>query len=243
MKRKIKIALIDDEIATRVVCRNYLAAQHNVEIVGEASNVADAKVLIEMAQPDLVLLDIHLGTHTGFDLLQHFPNPLFKIIFITAYEKYALTAIKAGALDYLLKPILQQDLVAAIEKAVAANTKGIEVGRNSLAQKAVERLALSANDGYHIVWVKDIMYCSASGNYTTFHLANGRQVLISKGLKEYEEILPAEVFLRIHQSYLVNMNYVQKFTKSQSLILQNGAEITVATRKKEEVTQWLKKFS
>lgn len=245
MSDKLKIVLIDDEIATRIICRSYLQDIENISIVGEASNIDEAKLLIDATQPNLILLDIQLGNKTGFDLLQLFENPTFKVIFITAYEQYALAAIKAGALDYLLKPIVEEDLIAAIKKSNFTNaiqSQAIEVAKHSLENKWVERITLSGNDGLHIVWTKDIVYCSSSGNYTTFHLANNKQIVISKVLKEYDTILASSHFLRVHQSFLVNMNFVERFTKDQNLIMQNGAEIMVASRKKDEVIHWMKKY-
>lgn len=246
MNTKIKVVLIDDEISPRIICRNYLSEFSEIEIAGEASTLEDAKTLIDAVQPNIVLLDIHLGNTSGFDLLKHYTNPNFNVIFITAYDQYAIKAIKAGALDYLLKPIDQEELKKAIEKSKnqsTINPEKIDIANETLHSKKAERISLSANDGYHIVWVKDIIYCSASGNYTTFHIVNNKQIVISKILKEYENLLPANTFLRVHQSYLVNMNYIERFTKDQILILQNGAEVMVASRKKDEVINWLKEMS
>jgi two-component system LytT family response regulator len=219
----------------------------NVEIVGEAESVEQAEDMIRKLNPDLLLLDIQLGKKTGFDLLALFPNPTFEVLFITAYEQFALRAIKAGALDYLLKPLVEADFTQAIAKALTKknkqNTGQFEVAKTSFETKEINRLTLSTNDGHHIVWIKDILYCSSNGNYTTFHLANGKNLMISKLLKEYETLLPSEVFLRVHQSFLVNMNYVEQFTKDNSLILSNNAEIIVSSRKKEEVILWLKKMA
>lgn len=237
-----RILLIDDEQPIRTICRSYLSEIDNIVIVGEADNIDDAQLLIKACEPDIILLDIHLGKNNGFDLLSRFTNPAFSIIFITAYEQYALAALKAGALDYLLKPIDENDFKAAIEKAKNAqktNSENIEIAQSSFYQKKVERITLSAHDGYHIVWVNDIMYCHASGSYTTFHLSNGKKIIISKVIKEYEMILPS-FFIRVHQSYLVNMNYVEHFSKDLQLILKNKEEIMVSTRKKEDVLNWIK---
>jgi len=238
----IRIVLIDDEAAIRTICKSYLQDIENTIIVGEAEKVEDAEIIINACSPDLILLDIQLGKKTGFDLLAKFPNPTFKVVFITAYEKYALSAIKAGALDYLLKPISEQEFINAIQKAMQEGNPNShwEIAHKAYSEKQIERITLSANDGYHVVWVKDIMYCSSSGNYTTFHLQNGKQIIISKIIKEYETILPSSFFVRTHQSYLVNMNYVERFTKEQNLILKNQAEIIVSNRKKEEVLNWFK---
>jgi two-component system LytT family response regulator len=240
--KPIRIVLIDDEAAIRTICKSYLQDIENTIIVGEADKVEDAEIIINACNPDLILLDIQLGKKTGFDLLTKFPNPTFKVIFITAYEKYAISAIKAGALDYLLKPISEQEFINAIQKVKLDlnSNHHFEIAQKAYTEKQIERITLSANDGYHVVWVKDIMYCSSSGNYTTFHLQNGKQIIISKIIKEYEAILPSLFFVRTHQSYLVNMNYVERFTKEQNLILKNQAEIIVSNRKKEEVMNWFK---
>lgn len=246
MNQKIKVVLVDDEISPRIIARSYLSEIENIVIVGEASNVAEAKLVIDTMRPDLVLLDIQLGNQTGFDLLKNYKELFFKVIFITAFEQFALAAIKAGALDYLLKPIDETELINAVKKVTQTNFsshESIAVAHDILVNKRTDRISLSANDGYHVVWLKDIVFCSASGNYTTFHLINNKQIVISKIIKEYEELLPTENFLRVHQSYLVNMNYVEKFTKDHLLILQNGAEVMVASRKKDEVLNWLKQIS
>jgi two-component system LytT family response regulator len=245
-KPAYRILLVDDEPAIRTVCKMYLENMPNITIVGEAENANDAKILIEACKPNLVLLDIQMGAHSGFDVLAHFPNPNFEVIFITAYEQYALKAIKAGALDYLLKPIVEKDFLDAIQKAIdkpSINFQQIEVAKMAYVNKTIERITLSANDGYHLVWVKDIMYCSANGNYTTFHICNGKQIMVSKIIKEYEVLLYTDAFLRVHQSYLVNMRYVVQFTKDNALILSNNAEIIVSLRKKEDVIQWLKRMA
>ena len=116
--KPIRIVLIDDEAAIRTICKSYLQDIENAIIVGEADKVEDAEIIINACNPDLILLDIQLGKKSGFDLLTRFSNPTFKVIFITAYEKYALSAIKAGALDYLLKPISEQEFINAIQKAM-----------------------------------------------------------------------------------------------------------------------------
>jgi two-component system LytT family response regulator len=243
MTNNLKVLLIDDEEAIRIVCKSYLQRIQNIEIVGEATNVDDAFDKINTLKPEVILLDIQLGNRTGFDLLKQFSAPNFQVIFITAYEQFALSAIKAGAIDYLLKPIVFEEFDAAIKKAQKKSTlQGNQLGvvSQNFEQKKIERIILSASDGHHIVWVKDILYLSSSGNYTTFHLASNKKIMISKNLKEYEMILPEDIFLRIHQSYIVNMNQVQQFTKEQNLIITNGAEIIVSTRKKDELIKWMK---
>lgn len=245
MNELLRIVLVDDESAVRSISKNYLQNIKNVLVVGEAETAEEAEEVIKKTQPNLVLLDIHLGNSTGFDLLRKFSQPNFKVIFITAYEKYALNALKAGALDFLLKPIDEDEFVEAIEKAKTSLSYTfplIEIADSGLKNKEIDRLVINSNEGYQIIWVKDIMYCVSSGNYTTFYLENAKNIVSSKAMKEYENILP-DFFIRSHQSYLVNMNFVEKYTKDQILVLKNQTEIMVASRKKDEIIRWFKNYS
>lgn len=245
MNELLRIVLVDDESAVRSISKNYLQNIKNVLVVGEAKTAEEAEEVIKKTQPNLVLLDIHLGNSTGFDLLRKFSQPNFKVIFITAYEKYALNALKAGALDFLLKPIDEDEFVEAIGKAKTSLSYTfplIEIADSGLKNKEIDRLVINSNEGYQIIWVKDIMYCVSSGNYTTFYLENAKNIVSSKAMKEYENILP-DFFIRSHQSYLVNMNFVEKYTKDQILVLKNQTEIMVASRKKDEIIRWFKNYS
>lgn len=245
MKQKLlRFLLVDDEIAVRSICKAYLEDIEQAVVVGEAGTVEQAYELIMACSPDVVLLDIQLGKQTGFDLLLKFPDRNFKVVFITAYEQFALRAIKAGAMEYLLKPIAEEEFYEMIEKVFATERYSFsgqaELVADHYHQRKMDRIALNAHDGYHIIWLKDILYCSASGNYTTFFLVDGNQVVISKILKEYENILPAEHFVRVHNSSIVNMNYVKKFTKELELILVDDTAIGVSVRKKDDVLHWIK---
>ena len=245
MKQKlVRFLLVDDENSVRSICKSYLEEVDRAVIVGEACTVDQAYELIRACSPDVVLLDIQLGKQNGFDLLLKFPDRDFKVVFITAYEQFALRAIKAGAMEYLLKPIAEEDFYEMVEKVFA--TEGhtfsgqAELVADHYNQRKMDRIALNAHDGYHIIWLKDILYCSANGNYTTFYLTDGSQVVISKILKEYENLLPAENFVRVHNSSIVNMDYVKKFTKDLELILVDDTAIGVSVRKKDEVLNWIK---
>lgn len=243
-ERILRFLLVDDESSIRSICRAYLNEVENAVVVGEAESVGQAFELINAKKPDVVLLDIQLGKQTGFDLLLQFPQRFFHVVFITAYEQFALRAIKAGAMEYLLKPIEEEEFHEMINKLFAARADAhqaqAEIMVEQYAQKKLDRIALNAQDGYHVIWLKDIIYCSASGNYTTFYLHGGHQIVISKILKEYENILPVEDFVRVHNSSIVNMNYVKKFTKDLDLILFDDTAIGVSVRKKDDVLNWIK---
>ncbi len=245
MKQKLlRFLLVDDESSIRSICKSYLNDVEGAVVVGEADSVDQAFTLINACKPDVVLLDIQLGKQTGFDLLLKFSQRDFKVVFITAYEQFALRAIKAGAMEYLLKPIAEDEFHEMIAKIFASESNGFaqqaEIMAEQYNQKKLDRIALNAQDGYHVIWLKDVIYCSASGNYTTFYLDGGAQIVISKILKEYENILPAEDFVRVHNSSIVNMNYVKKFTKDLDLILTDETAIGVSVRKKDDVLSWIK---
>jgi len=245
MKQKLlRFLLVDDESSVRSICKSYLEDIEQAVVVGEASTVDQAYELIVACSPDVVLLDIQLGKQTGFDLLLKFPERNFKVVFITAYEQFALRAIKAGAMEYLLKPIGEEEFYEMIEKVFATEGYSFngqaELMADNYHHRKMDRIALNAHDGYHIIWLKDLLYCSASGNYTTFYLIDGTQVVISKILKEYENLLPTEHFVRVHNSSIVNMDYVKKFTKDHELILVDDTAIGVSVRKKDEVLNWIK---
>lgn len=242
MHRPIRVLIIDDEEHIRIILKVFLSHRSDIVLIGECENISDAKIMIKNSHPDVILLDIKLGNDTGFDLLSMFPNPTFKVIFITAYEKYAIDALKAGALDYLMKPIDEEELNLALNKLhqYAINPEQYQVATEHWQNKP-KRITFNTHEGVHILWMEEIMYCEANGGYTTFYINDGSKLMISKPLKEYESILPATAFLRIHQSYIVNINYATLFKKDNCMILMknpvNGQtkEIPVSTRKREEI--------
>ena len=235
----IKIAVIDDESKARETIINILKLSNSdFNIIGEAENVKLSVDLIKKKNPDIVLLDINLSDGTGFDLLKKFESIHFKIIFITAHEEYALQAIKFSAIDYILKPIVAGELLAAIEKAVQViHKEDIELKLNALFANLdkVKKIVLKTAESIHLVNIKAIIRCEADVNYTHFFLDNGEKLLVSKTLKEFAEMLEPAGFFRAHQSHLVNLDYISRFDKTEGghLVMSDESIVPVSLRKRE----------
>ncbi|WP_118952755.1 LytR/AlgR family response regulator transcription factor [Taibaiella helva] len=244
----LRVLIVDDEPIIRKDLEALLKPYSGFIVVGTCGSVTEAKILINATQPDLLLLDIQLSDGTGFDLLQSLEKISFHTIFITAYNEYAIKAIKYGALDYLLKPIDELELKDALEKVKAGRKEALEV-RESLEvarahmnsdNKAIRsRIVLRSQYFLQVVAFDEIIYCQNDGGYTHFHLVDKRKIVVSKSIKEYDELLPRQLFLRPHQSYLVNVSFIDRFHKEGYLILKGGQEIPVSTRKKEHVISFL----
>ncbi len=213
-----------------------------VEILTLCSNVSDAYNSIIKMNPDLVFLDIQMKDETGFDLLKKFDKVNFEVIITTAHSNYAITAIKYSAIDYLLKPIdvvELQDAVARVDEK--RNTPDLLQRLGNLIENvkvsSVEeyKLAIPSSDGLMFIKATDIVYCEAEGNYTTFNLKNGKKYIVSKTLKEYENILNYHQFFRIHHSYLVNLKEIVKYTRGEGgfVTMSNAINLDVSKRKKE----------
>lgn len=237
--------------------------QHNIEtlsiiikkvcpdvlIEGTADNITAASNLIAKTNPDIVFLDIQMGKETGFDLLKFISHRNFEVIFVTAYDKYGILAVKYAALDYLLKPVDSNELQLAVEKArqkIASkkNNSQLDFLMDFIKQndKPV-KIALPQQNEIRYVAVKDIVRCEANNAYTYFYFVNGDKILISKPLKEYEELLTPHRFIRAHQSHLVNALFVKSLLKEDggALLMNDGMKIPVSKARKEFVKGALSK--
>ena len=238
--------IIDDEAHVRESLADMLRSHcPNAKVVAMADGVQSGLKAIRSHQPDLVLLDIKMSDGTGFDLLEKLENIDFRIIFITAFDQYAIKAFKFSALDYLLKPVESSDLKAAVDKADKLSQKEINTQLNTLAnnlqtdEQAKKKIILKTFDNIHLVKVKDIVYLESDGRYTTVWLATGDHVIISETLKHYHEMLNDMGFYRLHKSYLINLEYIQRFEKAEGgyVILEGGAKVPVASRKREDLLE------
>lgn len=236
--------IIDDETSSRNTLRQKL---HNhcpeVNIIAECENAEEGIENIEQKKPDIVFLDVEMPRMNGFTMLQHLKNKNFEVIFITAYDHYAIKAIKISALDYLVKPVEVEDLKTAVEKAIQkrkqppGNNRVELLLQNILDEKKEhQRIAISSMEGLQFVVTDDIIYMEANSNYTIFFLTGNRKITATKTLKDFEELLPASIFIRIHHSYLINKNGVEKYIKGDGgqVLMKNGVTLDVARRKKEE---------
>lgn len=245
----IKTVIIDDEPAMQEINRRYLQSFFpEIELTGIANSVESGVQLIKEQNPDLVLLDVELGTDTGFNLLETLKPYSFKVVFITGYDSYALKAIKFSAIEYILKPIDETEFERAISKAVNEITREQyheEQGQYLLDSIRKEfnpkKLILKTADSLHIIDIKNILYCQSDNSYTTFFIENDEKIVVSKSIKEYEELLSEHYFIRPHQSYLVNLNQVKKIDKSDGgfVIMKNKKEIPVSVRQKKRLIDLL----
>ena len=215
----------------------------DLEIVGKYTNPLEALKAIQDSPPDILFLDIEMPKLNGFDLLDKVEKITFDIIFVTAYDEYAVKAFRINAIDYLLKPIVSSYLKEAIEKIKRKNTlsenKGNDVAlKIENLKKSFNKIPLSNNEGIEFVFPYQIVYCKSDGSYTYVFLENKKK-LITKSLREMEEILEGHSFLRTHKSYLVNLTHIMKYIKVDGgyLIMSNGDKVAVSRRKKEELMQ------
>lgn len=241
----IKTIIIDDEHNASEFLEKMLKRYfpNKFHICKTCENIDDAVKAIEEHQPDLVFLDIQMPNKNGFELFKEIKEINFEVIFTTAHSEYAIDAIKRSALDYLLKPINYIDLLGAVNRFEQKNKKeNQETQLNILIENidsgdtAHKKIAIATETGFEFVKFNTIIYLEAQNNYTKFNLTNGSSITTSKTLKHFEEILPSELFFRIHKSYLVNMNFIKRFTKGdeQFVELITGQQLPVSIRKKNE---------
>jgi two-component system LytT family response regulator len=238
----LKAIIIDDELKSRESLRILIEDFcQGVEVAALCQNVTQGISAIEKIKPDVIFLDIQMQRETGFDLLTKIKEINFEVIFTTAYSEYAIKAFKFSAIDYLLKPIDIEELKAAllkVEKKINGNISGrLKQMMDNLKGGNAEnfKLALPTADGLLFIKVNDIVYCEASSNYTQIFMMDGKKYLVSRTLKEYEDMLSESNFFRIHHSYLINLNRVKKYVRGEGgyVLMQNDTSLDVSKRKKE----------
>lgn len=245
----MRAVIIDDNEDARTIIRIVLERFcPSVTLLAEADGVQTGYDCILKLRPDLVFLDMEMPDGTGIDLLKKFPQLTFKVIFVTAFQEYAIQAFKFSAIDYILKTADPQEIVNAVNRAI----KELETERSHLQFKTLlqnleqpqqQTLVLKTQEMIVAVKTSNIIRCEAVGGYTNFVLADGRNLLITKGLKEYEGLLSTQDFMRIHKSHLINLNYFDSYAKKDELIsLKNGEKVPLAARKKEAFLAYLKRF-
>lgn len=241
----IKVIIVDDEYNARELLGKLITRYFpNKFIICEKCDSVDSAVkAIEIHHPEIVFLDIQMPDKNGFELFKEIEEVNFETIFTTAYKDFAVNAIKCSALDYLLKPINHLDLMSAIKRFEAkhdsvVNQKRIELLLDNLNAETNEfnKVMLPTDFGFELIKPSHILYCEADSNYTKVNLLDGKEMLVAKTLKYIEELLPGNIFIRTHKSYVVNINYVSKYDKSNDLhvVLSNGQKIPVSVRKKED---------
>ena len=245
----IRAIIIDDESAMQEVNSQLLAEYFpNIKQVGTANSITSGINLIQKENPDLVLLDIQLTDGSGFQLLQKLPSYDFKVVFITAFDSYAIKAIKFSAIDYVLKPVNEIEFQQAIQRAVDLikskdhTASQVNVLMDSLKKEIQsKKLVLRTSDSIHVVDISDIHFCKSDNSYTTFYFEGGEKILVSKSLKDYEGLLKEYGFFRPHQSYLVNLNHIKKVDKTDHgfIIMKNKKEIPISTRQMKNLINLL----
>ena len=254
----ITAVIVDDEKRARTFLKGHITTFcPDVKIVAEAENVSAAIKVIREHNPELVFLDIKMPDGTGFDVVEKLradvdgENLRFKIIFTTAFDQYAIKAIKFSALDYLLKPIDPEELVAALKRNKISlphssinDNIDVLIGNIKLLSDSNKRIVLNTSNKAYIYPINEIIRCESSGSYTIFHIKDSEPILISKSLGESEELLKDYQFERIHKSHLINVSYMRAFLKNDGgfVEMQNGDKIPVSNRKREYLMQLLKGF-
>lgn len=247
----IKCVIVDDEPRNNEVLQNLLETYcGGVTIAGTALSVEDATVLIKRTNPDLVFLDIEMPGQNAFDLLENIRPVHFEVVFVTAFDKYAVRAFRTGAIDYLLKPVSIDELKDAVERVTnrlttkSLNTR-IEAYLDSINNKnAIQRIAIATKDGLIFFELANIVTCFAEGSYTIFKFLDGTKVTSSSSLGYFEEILPADIFFRPHHSIIINLAHVKSYYKGRGgyVTMANGEKVDISQRKKEEFLSLFKRF-
>lgn len=236
--KTLKTIIVEDEKTSREILKNYLAKYcPSVEIVGDVENIDQALVLIRNHALDLVFLDVEMPYGTGFDLLEKLEDISFEVIFVTAYDQYAIEALNKQAAYYLLKPISIDDLIKAVDRVAATRAKESELQKNITAQKmpiSEEKITIPTQNGFEVLPLKQILYGKADDNYTELYLVDNKKKLVSKTLKYFEKLLTDKGFARIHKSYLVNVSYIAAYKKGKggTVTLNNGKELSVSASQK-----------
>ncbi len=248
----MRAIIVDDELQSHLVLKDLLAKNHpEVEIVATGESVAEGLYLIRKHEPDVVFLDIEMPDGTGFELLEQLEEKDFQVIFITAHNEYAITAIRFEALDYLLKPIIASELKEAlrrVKKKLRENISKeqiqnlIDTFSNQGIKKLPTRIAISTSEGILYQQIKDIIRLEAQQSYTRFHIQNHKNILASVNIGEYaEQFKVYREFRRAHRSHLVNLNFVKKFVKSDGgyLVMQDGSTVNVSRHNRDDLLEGL----
>jgi len=243
-----KALIIDDEQRTReLIAKMIESFEMDIQAIPRGENVKSGLEAIAEVQPDLVFLDIQMPDGTGFDLLKAVPEKNFEVIFITAHEEFAIKAIKFSALDYILKPVDPEELRAAVERALEAmngeekSEPQFEALQNNIQPSQKRRLVLKTQESVHVVDLDQIIRCEADRNYTSFFLKEGKKILVSRTLKDYETLLTGHNFLRVQQSHLINLNYVDRYDKGNggAVVMKDGSEVPLSPAKRDVFFQIL----
>lgn len=233
--------VIDDELKSRQILRKGLSYfQQQIKVIGEGDSVKSGIRAIQNFHPDIVFLDIQLSDGTGFDILEYLKEEVnFDLIFVTAYNQFALKAFEYSVVDYLVKPLHPDKLKRAINKICQNPKRQIKERLEMLLEFNKEsnfaKIGLTTQEGTFFVYLKDIIHCEAESSYTFFFIADGRKIVVSKTIKEYELLLPSADFLRVHKSHIINLNCIQQYKTTIAggeVMMEDGSIVPIARRRK-----------
>jgi two-component system, LytTR family, response regulator len=243
MNRKLRTVIIEDELNAVDFMVSVIGEYcPELEVAGQAYNVKDGVALIGKEKPELVLLDIEMPDGTGFDLLEFFPEKNFDVVFITAFNHYAIRAIKFSAVDYILKPVNINEFIDSMKKVVKRRTESVPAGTENfkillenLRTPAPSRLAIPTAEGMEYLNPREIIRIDADGSYSRFFLTGDRKILVSRNLKEFQDLLGDRNFFRSHNSCLVNLRFVKKFVRKDGgyIEMQDGSQAPVSRNRKD----------
>jgi two-component system LytT family response regulator len=252
MTKKLKTIIVDDE-QDAVNFINSIIGEYcpSLQVVGKANNVLQGVELIRENEPDLLFLDVEMPNGTGFDLLEQFPEKDFDVVFITAFNHYAINAIKFSAVDYILKPININEFIEAVNKVVKKRSErrtpgneGLKILMENIRSSLPSRLAIPTTDGMEYLNPKDIIRIEADRSYSWFFLTGDRKILVSKHLKEYQELLGDRYFFRLHNSHLINLKFVKKYIRKEGgyIEMADGALLPISRNRKDLFLAHMSKF-
>lgn len=252
MSRKLKAVIIDDEQDAVEFISSIIGEYcDSLEVAGKAYNVIQGVQVIKEIKPDLVFLDVEMPNGTGFDLLAQFPEKEFDVVFITAFNHYAIKAIKFSAVDYILKPININEFIDAVSKVLKKRSEkssgrndSLKVLMENLRPPSPSRLAIPTSDGTEYLNPKDIIRIEADRSYSWFYLNGNRKILVSKHLKEFQELLGERHFFRSHNSHLVNLKFVRKYIRKEGGYIEmlDGSMIPISRNKKDIFLEHMSRF-
>lgn len=242
----MKVVIVDDEASVRNSISAILSGQYPaIEVAATAASVEEGYALVREHRPDLLFLDVEMPDGTGFDLLKKISSISFKVIFITAHQQYALDAIKVSALDFVLKPFGSEDICNAVDKAMQLiNTEEEQLKLKTLQanlenRKVMKRIVLATSESLHIVEIKNIIRAEADSNYTRFLLSDGKTIMVSRTIKEFDSLLSGSGMVRVHQSHLINIAWANRFVKRDGgyLLLKDNSKIPVSQNLRKKLIQ------
>lgn len=239
--KKFKTLILDDEVYGRENLSLVIETHfEELEIIGKAADVQEAVEIIETKNPDILFLDIRLENEIGFDLLDRFSDKKIAVIIVSGYDQYGITALKYGVVDYILKPIHEEELKKAVEKAKLFSNDFLNAPHKS-DKREVDKLKISTSNGFTLIEIKDILRLESDSNYTRIYMVDGSKLVVSKTMKEFEPFLSEAVFFRIHRSHIINVNFVKGYHSKDGgyAVLKDESMIEISRSKHKEFMDFI----